>query len=264
MAKKNPYLEGLLANDRQQEVSKIVNQSGSIRVTQLSRLFGVTEETIRRDLEKLESEGKLKRIHGGAISLDDTSRELPLDDRTTLNIDKKHAIAKKASHFIHDGDIIAVDSSTTCFELIKVIKHKHITLLTNSLLALLELRNNDNVTVFCTGGYYHNDHHAFLGHSAENAITDHSIGKLFLSCKALDPKWGISESHEQQAMMKREFLNVAEEIYLLVDSTKVNYKALVRTSKLDQIHFIITDEAISADTIQKIEEQGVEVIVASH
>ncbi len=258
---KTPFQEGLLAINRQKEIVKLVLQTQSVRVANLSKMFGVTEETIRRDLEKLESEGQLKRIHGGAVPLDDGSMELPLLERTVQNIDAKIAIGQKAATLVNDGDIIALDSSTTCLELAKRIENKHIHVLTNGIQVVMELGQRPDVTVLCTGGYFNEDHHAFFGHVAERSMEGHHIDKLFLSCKGFHVNWGMSESHEQQAILKKKMLSVADEVNLLLDSSKINVKALINTASLKQIDRIITDSGVDPAVVQKIEAHGIEVLV---
>lgn len=255
------YQEGLLAVNRQKEIVKLVLQSQSVKVVHLSKLFGVTEETIRRDLEKLELEGQLKRIHGGAVPLNDGSMELPIVVRTAQNIESKRLIGKKAADFVLDGDIIALDSSTTCLELAKNLDNQSIHVVTNGLQVVMELGKRSNMRVLCTGGFFNEDHHAFFGQVAERSLEGHHIDKLFISCKGYDPNWGMSESHEQQALLKRKMLSVADEVNLLIDSSKMNVKALINTAPSDRIARIITDKGVSITDIKLIEKRGIEVVI---
>ncbi|KHF41663.1 DeoR/GlpR family DNA-binding transcription regulator [Halalkalibacter okhensis] len=255
--------EGLLAANRQKEIVKLTLQSQSVRVVHLSKLFGVTEETIRRDLEKLESEGQLKRIHGGAVPLNDGSMELPLIERTVQNINEKRLIGQKAAEFVVDGDIIALDSSTTCLELAKSLDNQSIHVFTNGLPVVMELGNKTSMKVLCTGGFFDEDHHAFFGQVAERSMEGHHIDKLFLSCKGYHVDWGMSESHEQQAMLKRKLLLVADEVNLLIDSSKINVKALINTAPSDRITRIFTDKGALAADINLIEKRGIEVVICN-
>ncbi|UGB29309.1 DeoR/GlpR family DNA-binding transcription regulator [Metabacillus sp. B2-18] len=255
--------EGLLGMNRKKEILKLLTNSGAVRVAQLSKVFGVTEETIRRDLEKLEAEGQLKRVHGGAVPLSESSIELPFLERTVKNIEQKIKIGQMAANYVNDRDIIALDSSSTCLELAKNIGDKKVSVLTNGFFVVQELGQKQDVSVLCTGGYYNADHHAFFGHSAENSIEGLHIGKLFLSCKGFDVNWGISESHEQQAMFKRKLLSIAGQVNLLVDSSKLNVKALIQTAPLEKIHRIITDNGIEDALVKSIENQGIEVVISN-
>lgn len=255
------YQEGLLAANRQKEIVKLTLQSQSVRVAHLSKVFGVTEETIRRDLEKLESEGQLKRIHGGAVPLKDGSMELPLIERTVQNIEAKRKIGQKAACFIQDGDIVALDSSTTCLELAKELDDQTIHVLTNALQVVMELGNKPNIQVLNTGGFFDSDHQAFFGQVAERAMEGYHIDKLFLSCKGFHLNWGMSESHEQQAMLKRKLLSIADEVNLLIDSSKLNVKALIKTASIDKINRIITDKDLGLSDRKAMEDCGIEVVI---
>jgi DeoR/GlpR family transcriptional regulator of sugar metabolism len=170
-------------------------------------------------------------------------------------------IGQKAATLINEGDNIALDSSTTCLELAKNIENKQLSVLTNGMQVVTELGQRSNITMLCTGGYFNEDQHAFFGHIAEKAMEGFHVDKLFLSCKGFHVNWGTSESHEQQAILKRKMLSISDEVNLLVDSSKINVKALIQTATLDKIDRIITDDGIKPATVNLIEKHGIEVMV---
>ena len=130
----------MFALERQKKILDTLSRDGSVFVSKLSSELGVTEETIRRDLEKLEKQESLRRTHGGAVPIDETTYELSLEKRKSTNVDAKKRLAKKASEYVVSGDTIFLDASTTTFFMAKEIKHKkNVTVITNSIRVLGEL-----------------------------------------------------------------------------------------------------------------------------
>ena len=143
----------MFAEERQQEMVKLLYESGAIKVNQLSKLFGVTEETIRRDLEKLEFENKLRRTHGGAITIDEKNDDdIPFKKRKVLMAKEKRSIANEAVKLIEEQDVIFLDAGSTALYLAKALPNISIKVLTNSLLVAFELNKKNNIQVILTGG----------------------------------------------------------------------------------------------------------------
>ena len=143
----------MLAIERRRKIISLLEERNSVLVPELSKIFKVTEETVRRDLEKLEGEGFLKRTYGGAVINDSINAELPLKIREVTNIEGKRAIGIKVAEYIKDGDTIMVDSSTTALQVAERIKDKRkITVITNSVKVVSELSSARDCKVISTGG----------------------------------------------------------------------------------------------------------------
>src|SRR5690554_4050475 len=142
----------MLVAERWQRIVQLVNERGSIRVTELSELCDVTEETIRRDLDRLESEGKLLRSHGGAISVQEIQAETPYFERETMNAEQKHHIARVAVDGVVDHDRIILDASTTAWYMAQHLPNRPLVVITNSLKVAIELSTKDKIQVISTGG----------------------------------------------------------------------------------------------------------------
>ena len=252
----------LIGNERQVNLIRLVEELGTIRVSEMSKKFEVTEETIRRDLERLEKEGFLTRIHGGAISNKKTGNEIPVLKRQDLNIEEKQAIASKAASFVEDGDIIALDASTTALQMTKYINDKEITVITNSIGVTLELAKHPNITVITVGGYLLNDSMSFVGASTEKVIEEYHVDKFFFSCIGFDVKRGISEVNEQQAQIKKKFISISAELFLLADHSKYGHRSLIRITNLNKINYLITDHKLAVNDLRTIRNTGVNTIVA--
>jgi DeoR/GlpR family transcriptional regulator of sugar metabolism len=252
----------IIGNDRQMNLIKLVEEHGTIRVSEMSKRFDVTEETIRRDFERLEKEGFLTRIHGGAISNKKADTEIPVLKRQEFHIEEKQAIACKAASMVEDGDIIALDASTTSLQMTKYLVDKVITVITNSIGVTLELSKIPSITVITVGGYLLTDSMSFVGASAQKVIEDYHVDKFFFSCIGFDVKRGISEVSEMQGQIKKSLLAISEELILLADHSKYGQKSLIKLANLNKINYLITDRKMAVNDVRTIRNTGVNIIVA--
>ncbi|MFC0272830.1 DeoR/GlpR family DNA-binding transcription regulator [Metabacillus herbersteinensis] len=249
-------------NERQAHIYKLIDELGNIKVSDMSKRFNVTEETIRRDLERMEKEGLLTRVHGGAVPLKKSDTEIPVLKRQNKLVMEKEAIASKAATFIEDGDIIALDSSTTTLRMTKHIKAKDVTVITNSVAVTLELANQKDITVITIGGYLLQDSMSFVGISTQKVIEDYHVDKFFFSCTGFDVNRGISEVHEMQAQIKKKFIAISDKLFLLCDYSKYGIKSLVRIDDLPNIDYLITDHKMAVNDVRNIRNLGVNTILA--
>lgn len=250
----------MLVAERWQRIVQLVNERGSIRVTELSELCQVTEETIRRDLDRLESEGKLMRSHGGAVSVKEAQSEVPFLERETAHADFKNAIAKEAVSHIREGDRIILDASTTAWYMAKLIPDMQLTILTNSMKVALEVSNKEKIQVISTGGLLSPKSLSYVGPLAERSLDMYHVHKLFLSCKGVHIQRGISESNELQALIKRKMISIADETYLLADHSKFGMQSLTQVAAWPEIKHVITDGQTNKEDVERIREKGVHVI----
>lgn len=253
----------MLLNERQQNIVDTIETKGSVRVSQLSKHYGVSEETIRRDLEKLELDGFVDRIHGGAVrKVSEDGMEIPVIKRQETNMQEKDMIAKKAASFVEDEDVIAIDASTTGLQMTKYLKGKSIIVITNSIPVTLRLIQEENIQVILIGGYANEHSMSLVGNFAERVIQDYHVDKFFFSCMGVDFVRGVSEVHESQALVKKQIINISEKLYLLADHSKFGEKSLVRLCRLKDVHYLVTDKNVSIDKIRELNKSGVKVLVA--
>ncbi|SDN19869.1 transcriptional regulator, DeoR family [Paenibacillus sp. yr247] len=250
----------MLVAERWQRIVQLVNERGSIRVTELSELCQVTEETIRRDLDRLESEGKLMRSHGGAVSVREAQTEVPFKERETAHADFKNSIAKEAVSHIREHDRIILDASTTAWFMAKLIPDMPLTIITNSMKVALEVSGKEKIQVISTGGLLSPKSLSYVGPLAERSLDMYHVHKLFLSCKGVHIQRGISESSELQALIKRKMISIADETYLLADHSKFGMQSLTQVAGWTEIKHLITDGQTNKDDVNLIREKGVSVL----
>lgn len=248
----------MLGSERQRVILRRVQQNGAVRVAQLARELDVAEETIRRDLERLDLDGKLVRTHGGAVPLE-PDRELPYVVRETANLPAKRAIAAIAARHIRDGDVIALDASSTAIELARAMPHVPLTVLTNSLVGAMVLAARPHARVILTGGVLDAPSMSFVGSLAEDALTRFHINKLFLSTKGVDAQRGLSVASNDHARIKRRMIDLADETFLLADRSKFGVKSVEFFAQVEDIDVIITDVEPSAELSDEFARRAVRV-----
>ncbi|MEB3103568.1 DeoR/GlpR family DNA-binding transcription regulator [Ferviditalea candida] len=250
----------MLVAERWQKIVQLVNDRGSIRVTELSELCNVTEETIRRDLDKLESEGKLVRSHGGAVSVKEAQLEIPFPERETTNAELKRMIAQEAVRHIQENDRILLDASSTAWYMAKSLPDIPLIVLTNSIKVAMELSMKEKVQVISTGGQLSPRSLSYVGPLAERSLDLYHVEKAFLSCKGIHMQRGISESNELQALVKRKMISIADEVYVLADFSKFGIQSLTQVEGLNKITHLITDQNTKKEYVEQLRDKGVDVI----
>lgn len=249
----------MLLIERQLEILKLINSNGSTRVADLAGKFNVTEETIRRDLDKLELEGKLIRSHGGAVAVSDTIAETPHWQREQVQREEKLAIAKEAVKRVKEGDRIYLGASSTACYLARHLPDIPLTVVTHAIQVTMALSEHLNVRVICIGGTLSRASQSFQGALAQENLKQYQIDKLFISGKAFHTDSGLSDDNEQHAMLKRDMISISAECFLIMDSSKFDKKALTLVAPIKSFSELITDNQIPEKTLQMITDQGVQV-----
>ncbi len=250
----------MLALERRNEILKLIQQQHTVYVNTLSRRFGVTDETIRRDLERLEETGSIVRTHGGAMlsSVNTTKLEQSATIRKKTNTTEKTAIAGLVADMVSDGDDIMLDDSSTSLFVAHALKKKrNLTVITNSLEILTEVKDQADWHVMGTGGVLRERSMSFVGNQAENMISNYYVDKAIISCKGFDLSRGFTDSTEASALVKRCMLNAAKEVILAVDSSKFGLISFVQIGQINRLSAIVTDREPSGEYLSIFSEIGV-------
>ncbi|MBT2648494.1 DeoR/GlpR transcriptional regulator [Bacillus sp. ISL-34] len=251
----------MLIAQRHQKIVELVNERSSIRVTELSEIFSVTEETIRRDLEKLEKETKLIRSHGGAVSLQEDDSEIHFSERAITNVNEKKVIAYEAAKRVVEGDRIILDASTTAWYMSKALPNIPLTVITNSTKVVMELSKKEKIEVISTGGRLLSKSLSFVGPIAEKSLTMYHVNKTFLSCKGIHLEEGLSDSNEGQALLKKKMIERSDAVILMVDSSKFGKKAFSLIVPPSEVDEVITDREIDEVSRKSLEKRNVKVTI---
>lgn len=249
----------MLIAERQKKIVELVNKRLSMRVSELSDIFSVTEETIRRDLEKLEKEHKLSRSHGGAVSIQQQESEIHFSEREITNVIEKKAIAHEAAKYVKSGDRIILDASTTAWYMAKILPDIELTVITNSMKAAIELSKKQKISVISTGGILLTKSLSFAGPLAERSLETYHVNKTFLSCQGFDMEHGMSDSNEWQALLKIRMIERSDQTILMADSSKWGNREFSHIASLQDVSCIITDSRLDPVSVKALEEKNVKV-----
>lgn len=250
----------MLPIERRGEILQKLMMDGRVVVNELAEKYEVTEETIRRDLEKLETDGYAKKTYGGAVRNDNMTSELPYTVRKQTNVSGKKYIAEIIGSLISDGDSLLLDASTTALFTVKSIFTKHnLTLVTNSVEILLDLPQGHDWNIVSTGGSYRSESMSFYGAAAEEVVEKYYADYAILSCKGFDVDKGMTDGRETYAMLKKAFIRSAKKVILAVDHTKFNKISFVRLGELEDIDIVVTDVEPDEKWKQIFREKGIEL-----
>lgn len=253
----------MLAVEREEKIIQLLNERGSVKVAELSERFQVTEETIRRDLARLEREGRLRRSHGGALSLKQPPLEIPYFKREIANVPEKKSIAKKAVEMVEEDDFILLDASSTAWYMAQLLANRPLTVLTNSIKVAIELSSKKQIRVISTGGLLSSGSLSFVGPLAEKSLEPYHVNKAFISCQGLHLEWGLSETNEWQARVKQRMIAISERTILLVDHTKIGIRAFAHLAPLADIDCIITDSNANLSDFDTLDDWSGEIYAAA-
>ncbi|AWB45511.1 DeoR/GlpR transcriptional regulator [Paenibacillus sp. CAA11] len=250
----------MLAAERRQIIIESAKRDKRVLVSELSQRFQVTEETIRRDLEKLEKEGIVTRTYGGAITNEHTSEDLPFATRKSTNAEIKQAIAQKALTYIKDGDTLMMDPSSTSLELLKLLPaRRKLTIITSSIYMLQESVNT-GLHLISTGGSLRGSSMSLVGTVAQDTVNKYNVDTVVLSCKALSLEKGVMDSSEPECELKKAMIRQSGKVILLADHSKFDKTAFVQLMEFGQINVLVTDREPSAAWLDVLHEHGIEVV----
>lgn len=251
----------MLAIERKNAILETLQKEQRVLVAELSQEYGVTEETIRRDLDKLEKEGFVKKTYGGAVLNENTNIEMPLRIREKTNRKEKQTIARLAAAMIEEGDSIILDSSSTSLMVAQELKdRKKLTVITNSLEVLIELSKSNGVQVISTGGVLKSSSLSLVGKSAEKTLENFYVDKAVVSCKGLDLKKGVTDSSEDNAEIKKSMISCAKKLILAADSTKFGKISFAKIVDFRKGDVLVTDALPDEAWRQRFAEIGVAVV----
>lgn len=265
----------MLPIERHRLIVEELNLHGRVLVAELVNLCPVSQETIRRDLTRLEKKGLLQRSHGGAVVMRKHERNQPEKNsnfsehelafrlRMHENTQQKTQIAKRALDFINPGDCILLDSSTTTWFLARQLPDVELTVLTNSLQIVQTLAAKERIRTICLGGEYSAHNEDFNGVVAEQPLKDFLINKTFFSCSSLGNDGYLRAANENNAHLKQQMLLASERKYLLLDAGKFLRPSFARICHYRDVDFLITDSLKDKELQQELAWNGVNVIDCS-
>lgn len=256
---------GRLSVERRAQIADLVAQNGAVYVNELSRLFGVSEVTIRNDLDHMAKQGIVVRDRGGAIANTKTNLATVFEQRAKLNLGAKQRIGRAAAQLVHSGETIIMDAGTTLMEMAKNIENvAPLTVVTNALNVATQVGIMPNVNVILVGGSLSPETISTCGTIAERDLSDLLAQKVFLGTHALDPQEGAVDVAIELAGVKRAMIRAARQVIMLADSSKWGRSgndAFAKVTPFKDIDILISDTDLSDAARSTLERCGVEVIL---
>ncbi|MGO4260727.1 DeoR/GlpR family DNA-binding transcription regulator [Lysobacter sp. TAB13] len=252
-------------SQRRLQISELVRQHGSVQVAALASRFGVSMQTVRKDLRYLAERGVMARAYGGAIDsgvVGGAQAEPQYEARRTVFLDEKRRIGQRAAALVKAGDTIAIDSGSTAVQLAEAMPNIDITVVTNDLGVLSALAPKSNIHIVMLGGELRRKNMACYGGLTVDALGALHVDMLFLGVDGFDLERGITTHYEPEAMLNRKMVEAARAVIAIADSSKFGKVCLHRIISVGDLTTLITDTGAPEDIRQASQQLGFELLLA--
>ena len=255
----------MLASQRRAAILSKVEETGAVRVSDLVEQLGVSDMTVRRDIERLDADGLLERVHGGALALLPRATDEPgFSAKSSLMTAEKHAIAQAAAGLVEPGATIGISAGTTTFEFARAIRNvPHLTVVTNSVpvAQLLHESGGGSHVVVLTGGV-RTPSDALVGPVAVSALQGLHVDRLFLGAHGIDRNAGLTTPNLVEAETNRALVRASRSVCVLADHTKVGIIGLSTFMALGEVDTLITDAGVPTRARAVLEERVDHLVLA--
>jgi DeoR/GlpR family transcriptional regulator of sugar metabolism len=243
---------------RRQEVLRAI-RGGATHVSQLAQAFGVSEMTVRRDLDELARDGHIERVRGGAVTV---AAEPPFDQTLIERFDEKNAIGAAAAALVEDGQTVMIDIGTTTLQAARHLHGKTLTVVTSSLAVYEELVPDEAIELILPGGTVRRNYHSLVGILAETALRQLKADVLLLGTSAVDARFDIWDSTMVEVPIKRAMIEASAEVVLLADTAKLSMAGLVRVCEGRVIDRLVTNAPLPPEAAAAAERAGIAITLA--
>jgi len=250
--------------ERRKSIIQQINEKGQVLVNELSKQFKVSDVTIRNDLEQLEKKNILIRARGGAMKIErGAGIDYKVSEKDKLHSEEKARIGKKAIQLINEHDTVILDSGTTTMEIAKNLdQFNDITIISNALNIIGHLMQQKNINLIVPGGYLRKNALSLTGPLAEKNLQNLFVDKVFLGVDGFDTRQGIYTPNIDEAHFCESMIKVSREVIVVCDSSKFLRRSLAIISTISSIHYVITDNGIPPEDKKRLEDAGIQVIIA--
>ena len=247
--------------ERRKYILDSIVREGFVKVSVLAEKFGVTQTTIRKDLNHLEAKGLLYRAYGSALPTAAQVMDITMSTKRLINFEKKQKIAEAAAALIENDDSIIIASTMTIFA--EVLKPKgRLNVVSTAVNISAHLGDIQGITVMQVGGLLYSNTLSVLGAEANNAISNVFCSKAFIGVDGLDPDYGITCATTEEASLTRQIIRSAKKCVVLTDSSKLGKRGFARICQMENVDILITDDGLPENARARLEELGVRLIIA--
>lgn len=249
--------------ERQHKILQILENNPGVRVSDLSASLGVSQATVRRDLDRLSEVGQIQRIHGGAILTERVRLQAPVIQRITQNSDEKRRIGKIAATLINEGDTVFIGSGSTTQEVARNLSGRHnITVITNAMPVINQLSQDAGIILIATGGFLRSSELSFIGHLTEEVLGELRPQKVIMGIQAISLVEGLTNDYLPEVSTDRVIIQSAPEVILVADHTKFGRVCAALVAPITAIHTLVTDSGIDASTLASLRQVVRSVLLA--
>lgn len=253
----------MISDKRKQKISELLKDNDIVRVSDLSKLFDVSEVTVRNYLADMEKKGLLTRVHGGAVSSYKPYYSMNLTQRLETNQTEKVRIAERIAEMIRPNDTVMLNSGTTTLLTFRKFPAEYnLNIVTNSISIALEAANNPNYNVILVGGAVNTKYQFTFGTDAVRQLRTYHADKLILSVDGVDMDNGFTTYYDKEAEIDDVMIAQSDERIIAADYSKFNHRAFVKISDISVADRIVTSKSLEADMAKKLSEFGTEIVIA--
>ena len=257
----------MLSAERHESILRVLRNGQFASVAEITELLQCSEATIRRDLARLESEGRLRRVRGGAERIElpqdfqPQSMQLPFEYRKGILLEKKRLIGRKAASLCTEGETVIIDGGSTTFQMVEFLLETRLKIITNSFAIAEVLVKRSRNTVILNGGIVYPDSQMILDPFHDETFKNYPATKVFMGAYGIDEMGATNADTLLVIRTERAMIEQGKELIILVDSSKFNRRGNLFLCGFDKISTIITDNGISAEQREMVRSHGVELIV---
>jgi DeoR/GlpR family transcriptional regulator of sugar metabolism len=252
--------EFISSEERQTSILALLARQGRLSVAGIVEQFRVSEATARRDLETLAEQGKLQRVHGGALSIKQAPPEAPLLQREQEQFFEKQRMGQAAAALVQEGETIFLGSGTTVLEVARNLRSRqNLTVITNSLPVMNTLSGLPGINLIALGGMMRSSEMSFIGHITEQALAEVRADKVIIGVHAISLENGLTNDYLPETMTDRAILKAGREVIVVADHTKINAVATAFLAPITSIQTLVTDQDAPADFLAALRQAGISV-----
>lgn len=247
--------------ERQRELIRLVESNGRLSVSQICEQFNISEATARRDLDTLNEQGHIQRVHGGAIFLQKAAPEEPVLRRSNEQEAEKKRIGRATATLIQDGETVFLGSGTTVLEVAQHLITRSITVITNSLPVINLFSEKENITLIALGGILRDSELSFIGHITEQAVSELRADKVVIGIRAISLEHGLTNDYLPETLTDRAILNAGRKIIIVADHTKCGVVSTAFLAPITSIDLLVTDDKTDSKFIESLHKHGLDMMV---
>jgi DeoR/GlpR family transcriptional regulator of sugar metabolism len=254
--------EGYIPADRQSRIRRLVQEKGIVKVTELSTRFGVTELTIRRDLDLLEEEGFLDRTHGGAVFRHHMRVEPLYTEKDRINREEKEKIARAVNHLVEENDTLFINTGSTSSHVLRHLSGKKLRVITSNAGAVVDVKDRE-IELILTGGLFRAQSNSLIGGFVKTMLQQVCGSKAIIGVDGVSIARGLTTPVHEEAEVARLMIERTHgPVIVVADHSKIGVVSNFVTAPIEKVHTLLTDRGINPDFREEVESLGIRVLIA--